>query len=161
MPSPRDLSGRVAVVAGATRGAGRGIARMLGEAGAVVYCTGRSSRVQPNTSNHVNAGRPETIEETAEMVSAAGGTGIPVRVDHTVEDEVAALFKRVGREQKRLDVLAIVMTGQPATWKTFLDESPGDGRDVRRKLDLAAHRDGVARGETHGDASIRADRGAG
>ncbi|HET9569504.1 MAG TPA: SDR family NAD(P)-dependent oxidoreductase, partial [Vicinamibacterales bacterium] len=128
MPSPRDLSGRVAVVAGATRGAGRGIARMLGEAGAIVYCTGRSSRVQPNTSNHVNAGRPETIEETAEMVTAAGGTGIPVRVDHTVEDEVAALFKRVGREQKRLDVLAIVMTGQPATWKTFLDESPGDGR---------------------------------
>ena len=128
MPSPRDLSGRVAVVAGATRGAGRGIARMLGEAGAIAYCTGRSSRVQPNTSNHVNAGRPETIEETAEMVTAAGGTGIPVRVDHTVEDEVAALFERVGREQKRLDVLAIVMTGQPATWKRFLDESPGDGR---------------------------------
>jgi NAD(P)-dependent dehydrogenase (short-subunit alcohol dehydrogenase family) len=128
MPSPRDLSGRVVVVAGATRGAGRGIARMLGEAGAIVYCTGRSSRVQPNTSNHVNAGRPETIEETAEMVTAAGGTGIPVRVDHTVEDEVAALFKRVGREQRRLDVLAIVLTGQPATWKTFLDESPGDGR---------------------------------
>ena len=128
MPSPRDLSGRVAVVAGATRGAGRGIARMLGEAGAIAYCTGRSSRVQPNTSNHVNAGRPETIEETAEMVTAAGGTGIPVRVDHTAEDEVAALFERVGREQKRLDVLVIVMTGQPATWKTFLDESPGDGR---------------------------------
>ena len=128
MPSPRDLSGRVAVVAGATRGAGRGIARMLGEGGAIVYCSGRSSRVQPNTSNHVNAGRPETIEETAEMVTAAGGTGIPVRVDHTVEDEVAALFERVGREQRRLDVLAIVMTGQPATWKRFLDESPGDGR---------------------------------
>jgi NAD(P)-dependent dehydrogenase (short-subunit alcohol dehydrogenase family) len=128
MPSPQDLSGRVAVVAGATRGAGRGIARMLGEAGAIVYCTGRSSRVQPNTSNHVNAGRPETIEETAEMVTAAGGRGIPVRVDHTVEDEVAALFERVGREQRRLDVLAIVMTGQPATWKTFLNESPGDGR---------------------------------
>ena len=51
-----------------------------------------------------------------------------MRVDHTVEDEVAALFKRVGHEQRRLDVLAIVMTGQPATWKTFLDESPGDGR---------------------------------
>jgi len=101
---------------------------MLGEGGAIVYCSGRSSRVQPNTSNHVNAGRPETIEETAEMVTAAGGTGIPVRVDHTVEDEVAALFERVGREQRRLDVLAIVMTGQPATWKRFLDESPGDGR---------------------------------
>ena len=62
------------------------------------------------------------------MITAAGGTGIPVRMDHMVEDEVAALFKRVGREQRRLDVLAVVMTGQPATWKTFLDESPGDGR---------------------------------
>jgi NAD(P)-dependent dehydrogenase (short-subunit alcohol dehydrogenase family) len=116
------------VVAGATRGAGRGIARMLGEAGATVYCTGRSSRTRPNTSNHVNAGRTETIEETAEMVTAAGGNGIPVRVDHTVEDEVARLFKRVRREQKRLDVLATVITGQPASWKTFLNETPADGR---------------------------------
>ena len=74
----QPLSGRVAVVAGATRGAGRGIARMLGEAGATVYCTGRSSRGYPNTSRHVHAGRPETIEETAEMVTRAGGTGIPV-----------------------------------------------------------------------------------
>lgn len=124
----KPLSGRVAMVAGATRGAGRGIARMLGAAGATVYCTGRSSRVQPNTSNHVHAGRPETIEETAEMVTADGGTGISVRVDHTKEDQVAALFERVGREQGRLDVLAIVMTGQPASWKNFLDETPSDGR---------------------------------
>jgi NAD(P)-dependent dehydrogenase (short-subunit alcohol dehydrogenase family) len=122
------LTGHVAVVAGATRGAGRGIARMLGEAGATVYCTGRSSRTQPNTSSHVNAGRPETIEETAEMVTAAGGTGIPVRVDHGVEEEVAALFARVRRERKRLDVLATVITGQPASWKNFLNESPADGR---------------------------------
>ena len=56
---------------------------MLGEAGATVYCTGRSSRGQPNLSGHVHAGRPETIEETAEMVTAAGGVGIPARVDHT------------------------------------------------------------------------------
>jgi NAD(P)-dependent dehydrogenase (short-subunit alcohol dehydrogenase family) len=124
----KPLSGRVAVVAGATRGAGRGIARMLGEAGAIVYCTGRSSRTQPNMSNHVNAGRPETIEETAEMVTAAGGTGIPMRVDHTIDDEVVALFERVRREQKRLDVLAIIMTGQPASWKSFLDETPAAGR---------------------------------
>ena len=124
----RPLNERVAVVAGAARGAGRGIARMLGEAGATVYCTGRSSRAQPNLSAHVNAGRPETIEETAEMVTAAGGTGIPVRVDHTNDDEVAALFERVGREKNRLDVLALVMTGQPASWKPFLDESPADGR---------------------------------
>ena len=101
---------------------------MLGEAGATVYCTGRSSRGQPNLSSHVNAGRPETIEETAEMVSAAGGTGIPVRVDHCAEDQVAALFERVGREQSRLGVLALVMTGQRASWKTFVEETPSDGR---------------------------------
>lgn len=89
---------------------------MLGAAGASVYCTGRSSGTQPNESNHASAGRPETIEETAEMVTAEGGTGIPVRVDHAVEDEVVALFERVRREQQRLDVLAIVMTGQPASW---------------------------------------------
>jgi NAD(P)-dependent dehydrogenase (short-subunit alcohol dehydrogenase family) len=124
----RPLSGRVAVVAGATRGAGQGIARMLGEAGAIVYCTGRSSRTQPNTSNHVNAGRPETIEEASEMVTAAGGTGIAVRVDHNVEDQVVALFERVRREQNRLDVLPIVMTGQPASWKSFLDDTPDAGR---------------------------------
>src|SRR6202043_254487 len=97
----KPLKGKVAVVAGATRGAGRGIARMLGEAGATVICTGRSSRKQPNTSGHHHAGRPETIEETAEMVDAAGGAGIPVRVDHTVEAEVVELFKRVKREQKK------------------------------------------------------------
>jgi len=124
----KPLSGHVAVVARATRGAGRGIARMLGAAGATVYCTGRSSRARPNLSDHVNAGRPETIEETAEMVSDGGGTGIPVRVDHSDPEEVAALFERVRREQNRLDVLAIVMTGQPASWKNFLDESPATGR---------------------------------
>lgn len=122
-------AGKVAVVAGATRGAGRGIARMLGEAGATVYCTGRSSRTQPNTSKHHNAGRPETIEETAEMVDAAGGRGIPVRVDHAVEKEVAALIKRVQNEQGRLDVLVNVITGQPVeTWSAFWKQSVEDGR---------------------------------
>ena len=117
---PPDLHGKVALVAGATRGAGRGIARMLGEAGATVYCTGRSSRTKPNTSKHHYARRPETIEETAEIVSAAGGAGIPVRVDHTVEAEVAALFKRVRTESKRLDVLVNVLTGSPVTeWRPF------------------------------------------
>jgi hypothetical protein len=71
---------------------------MLGEAGATVYCTGRSSRTQPNASSHVHAGRPETIEETAEMVTADGGTGIPVRVDHTAEDQVVAAL-RAGRSR--------------------------------------------------------------
>ena len=96
----QPLKGKVAVVAGATRGAGRGIATMLGEAGATVYCTGRSVRGNPAT-----AGRPETIEETAEMVTAHGGAGIPVRVDHTVEAEVKDFFEHVRAEQGRLDVL--------------------------------------------------------
>ena len=94
------LTGRIAVVAGATRGAGRGIACMRGGAGATVYCTGRSVRGQPAT-----AGRPETIEETAEMATAHGGVGIPVQVDHLVESQVAGLFVRVRAEQGRLDVL--------------------------------------------------------
>jgi NAD(P)-dependent dehydrogenase (short-subunit alcohol dehydrogenase family) len=125
------LSGKVAVVAGATRGAGRGIARMLGEAGATVYCTGRSSRTQPNTSNHHAAGRPETIEETAEMVDAAGGRGIPARVDHTVEAEIAALFKRVQKESRRLDVLVNVITGQSVrSWAPFWKQSVEEGRAI-------------------------------
>ncbi len=95
---PRPLSGRLALVAGATRGAGRGIARALGEAGATVYATGRSPRARPGA-------RPQTIEETAELVTAAGGHGIAVRVDHTVEAEVAELIARIRREQGRLDVL--------------------------------------------------------
>jgi NAD(P)-dependent dehydrogenase (short-subunit alcohol dehydrogenase family) len=125
------LAEKVAVVAGATRGAGRGIARMLGEAGATVYCTGRSSRTQPNTSKHHAAGRPETIEETAEMVTAAGGRGIAVRVDHTVEAEIAALFERVRKEQRRLDVLVNVITGQPVeSWASFWKQSVADGRAI-------------------------------
>ena len=96
----KALQGKVAVVAGATRGAGRGIACMLGEAGATVYCTGRSVRGKPATAN-----RPETIEETAEMVTKRGGTGIHAQVDHTIEGQVQALFKRVKKEQGRLDVL--------------------------------------------------------
>src|SRR5262245_66336577 len=98
--SKRPLDGRVAVVAGATRGAGRGIARGLAEAGAVVYCTGRSVRGKPSAYK-----RPETIEETAEIITAAGGSAVAVRVDHTVEAEVEALFRRVDAEQGRLDVL--------------------------------------------------------
>lgn len=97
----KALQGRVAVVAGATRGAGRGIAVELGGAGATVYCTGRSVRDQPSPSN-----RPETIDETAEIVTALGGVGIPVQVDHADESQVKALFERIAREQDgRLDIL--------------------------------------------------------
>ena len=95
-----DLSGQVAVVAGATRGAGRGIARALAEAGAVVYCTGRTAAGHPKGMD-----RPETIDETAELIRAAGGKAIAVRVDHTREDDVAALAQRVRDEAGRLDVL--------------------------------------------------------
>jgi len=105
------LKDRVALVAGATRGAGRGIARMLGEAGAIVYCTGRSSRASGPPVSGFYAGRPETIEETAELVDAAGGAGIPVRVDHAREADVAALAARVAREQGRLDVLVVDFWG--------------------------------------------------
>jgi len=101
MSAPRrPLAGQVAVVAGATRGAGRGIARMLGAAGATVYCTGRSVDGNPATD-----GRTETIDETAAMIAAEGGRGIAVRTDHTVEPEVERLFGRIRAEQGRLDVL--------------------------------------------------------
>ena len=101
------LAGKVAVVAGATRGAGRGIACMLGAAGATVYCAGRSMRGRP-----VRPNRPETIEETAEMVTAQGGVGIHVQVDHTDREQVAALFERVRAEQAgRLDILVNDLTG--------------------------------------------------
>ena len=95
-----SLSGRVALVAGATRGAGRGIAVQLGAAGATVYATGRTTRAQRSEMN-----RPETIEETAELVSAAGGRGIAVQVDHLVPEQVRALVARIEREQGGLHVL--------------------------------------------------------
>ncbi|MNK27553.1 3-oxoacyl-[acyl-carrier-protein] reductase FabG [compost metagenome] len=97
----RPLQGKVAVVAGGTRGAGRGIAARLGEAGATVYVTGRSVRGNPS-----EMARTETIEETAELVTSLGGDGRAVRVDHTVEQEVKVLFERVKDEQSgQLDIL--------------------------------------------------------
>ncbi|HVF68509.1 MAG TPA: SDR family oxidoreductase [Pyrinomonadaceae bacterium] len=115
----KSLEGKVAVVAGATRGAGRGIACMLGEAGAVVYCTGRSTRGRPNMTGAL-AGRPENIDETAEMVSARGGRGVPVRTDHSDESQVEALFKRVAEEHGRLDVLVNdISEGVRHEWKPF------------------------------------------
>ena len=132
----KSLEGRVAVVAGATRGAGRGIACMLGEAGATVYCTGRNSRERPNTEGFF-AGRPETIEETAEMVTARGGRGIPARTDHLDEGQVEALFKRVEQEQGRLDVLVNdISEGVEHEWKPFWKLSLDNGlRALRQGID--------------------------
>jgi len=96
----QGLRGKVALVAGATRGAGRGIAVELGAAGATVYCTGRTTRTQPSEYN-----RPETIEETAELVQQAGGMGIALQVDHLDPAQVQALLARIEREQGRLDIL--------------------------------------------------------
>jgi NAD(P)-dependent dehydrogenase (short-subunit alcohol dehydrogenase family) len=97
---PPNLKNRVALVAGATRGAGRGIAIALGEAGATVYCTGRSTK-----RHRATAGRPETIEETAALVNAAGGHGIALRVDHTEPAQVRKLIANIKKRHKGLDIL--------------------------------------------------------
>ncbi|MGW3653199.1 SDR family oxidoreductase [Streptomyces sp. NPDC000878] len=100
MRQDRELAGKVALVAGATRGAGRGIAVELGAAGATVYVTGRSTRRQRSEYD-----RPETIEDTADLVTAAGGHGIAVPTDHLDPTQVKALVDRIAEEQNRLDVL--------------------------------------------------------
>src|ERR671921_2731349 len=132
----KTLEGKVAVVAGATRGAGRGIACMLGEAGATVYCTGRNSRERPNTEPPFE-GRPETIEETAEMVSARGGAGVPARCDHLDPAQVEALFARVRKERGRLDVLVNdISEGETHDWKPFWKLSTEKGlRALRQGVD--------------------------
>ena len=122
LPYARDaLRGRVAVVAGATRGAGRGIATALGEAGATVICTGRTSSVRRLKSDY---DRTETIEETAELVTQLGGNGIAIPMDHLVPDEVAQLAHRLQNEFGKIDILvndiwgAEILKGGPAEWNT-------------------------------------------
>ena len=108
------LAGRVALVAGATRGAGRGIARALAEAGATVYCTGRSVTGKPSPYR-----RPETINQTAALIKKAGGTAIALRVDHTNEKEVAALFRRIVRAHRRLDIVVDSVAGEDPLMGTY------------------------------------------
>ena len=120
----QPLTGKVALVAGGTRGGGKGIAVELGAAGATVYVTGRSS-----AAGRSDMDRPETIETTAEQVTAAGGTGIPVRTDHSRPEEVRALFERVAAEQDgRLDILVNSVWGgdhltdwEHSLWEQDLD----------------------------------------
>jgi NAD(P)-dependent dehydrogenase (short-subunit alcohol dehydrogenase family) len=135
-PDPDALRGRVAVVAGATRGAGRGIAAALGEAGATVVCTGRSSRTGALRSDY---DRPETIEETAELVTALGGTGVAVPVDHLDATQVGALATLIDEDYGRLDVLVNdiwggeALKGGPAQWNRPLwDVDLDDGLRILR-----------------------------
>jgi len=133
-PNGETLRGRVAVVAGATRGAGRGIAAALGEAGATVICTGRTTR-----STRSDYNRAETIEETAELVTNLGGTGIAVAIDHLESDEVKKLARQIRKDHGRIDVLVNdiwggeLLKGGPADWNTPIwEHNLDDGLRILR-----------------------------
>src|SRR5579859_6974869 len=131
----RSLTGKVALVAGATRGAGRAIAVELCRAGAFVYATGRSSRV----AGPSEIGRPETIEETGEMMRATGGDGVALRVDHLDMDAVDALIARIEAERGRLDILVNDIFGgdRYMQWdkKLWEHDIPGGLRMLRMGVD--------------------------
>lgn len=121
MTESKKLKGKIALVAGGTRGAGRAIAVSLAEAGAFVYVTGRSSRKRGLPSQ-----RPETIEETLDLIEAAGGSGAALRVDHNLEEDVRALMKRIDAEQNgRLDILVNDIWGGEArtSWLPFWEQN--------------------------------------
>ena len=132
----RPLDGKVALVAGATRGGGRGIAIALGEAGATVYATGRSTRKQRSEVD-----RPETIEETAELVTAAGGDGVAVAVDHLDPAQVGGLVERIDAEHGRLDVLVNDVWGAEHLfeWNTPLWEHDLDRGLLLLRLAVDTH----------------------
>ncbi|MGH6926835.1 MAG: SDR family NAD(P)-dependent oxidoreductase, partial [Dongiaceae bacterium] len=129
-----SLAGKVALVAGATRGAGRGIAVELGAAGATVYVTGRTTRTHQS-----EYARLETIEETAELVAAAGGKGIAVQVDHLVAGEVEALVDRIRAEQGRLDILVNDLWGGEKLFEWNKPVWKHDLRNGLRLLTLGVH----------------------
>lgn len=136
IPDGIALRGRVAVVAGATRGAGRGIAAALGEAGATVVCTGRSSMSGGKKSDY---DRPETIEETAALVDELGGDGVAVQVDHLDADEVRSLAHRIRGDYGGIDILvndiwgAEVLKGPPPTWnRPIWEHDLDDGLRILR-----------------------------
>lgn len=163
----RDLSGAVALVAGGTRGGGRGIAIELGAAGATVYVTGRSTRGAAS-----DLGRPETIEETAELVGAAGGKAVAVRCDHSEPEQVEALVARIAREQDgRLDVLVNDVWGGDSLvrWGPLWEHPLHDGlKLLHRALDthlitshfalplMVARRTGLVVEVTDGDEATNA-----
>ena len=130
------LAGKVALVAGATRGGGRGTAVGLGEAGATVYCTGRTTRERRSEYD-----RPETIEETAELVDAAGGEGIAVEVDHLQPERVRTLVQRIDAEQGRLDVLVNDIWGgeKLVQWNAPVWEHDLDGGLRMLRLAIDTH----------------------
>ncbi|WP_437616938.1 SDR family oxidoreductase [Sorangium sp. So ce834] len=130
------LHGKVALVAGATRGAGRGIAVALGAAGATVYATGRTTRARRSEMD-----RPETIEETAELVTQAGGKGIAAQVDHLEREQVRELVARIEREHGRLDVLVNDIWGGELlfAWNTPLWEQSLDNGLRLLRLAIDTH----------------------
>jgi NAD(P)-dependent dehydrogenase (short-subunit alcohol dehydrogenase family) len=136
IPDAKALHGRVAVVAGATRGAGRGIAAALGEAGATVVCTGRSSMSGNKKSDY---DRPETIEETAALVDELGGEGVAIQVDHLDSGEVRALAHRLRGDYGAIDILvndiwgAEILKGPPPTWnRPIWEHDLDDGLRILR-----------------------------
>lgn len=136
-PDPSALRGRIAVVAGATRGAGRGIAAALGEAGATVICTGRSTRATGSSRSDYN--RSETIDETAELVTSLGGTGVAIAADHLNANEVETLADTLRRDYGHIDVLvndiwgAEVLKGGPPDWnKPIWEHDLGKGLRIMR-----------------------------
>ena len=157
-PGGTALTGQVALVAGATRGAGRGIAVELGAAGATVYVTGRTTAGSPSPMQ-----RPETIDETAELVNRAGGTGIPVQADHADASQVRSLIERIDREHGRLDLLVNdIWGGDPLTqWgAVFWEHDLDKGLRLLRGAVETPHHHQLARRPPDDPHSRRAHRGS-